>query len=124
MVNIMDPLLLTNLISEEKAIHFFYSLVAAGFVFWLTSILHNYIKSIIALRRVIGSARISKNNILRFPTTTGYIDGRILSIERDRVEIEFPEYVKTIPTKIFADMEWNVVKNTKIEDIEKDCCNS
>jgi hypothetical protein len=40
----MDPKLLTDLISEEQAIHFFYSIVAAGFVFRVSHhlILLNY----------------------------------------------------------------------------------
>jgi len=120
----MDPNLILDIISEEQAVHLFYSIVAAGFVFWITAMVHNYVKSLIALRKVVGSARIAKNNVLRFPTATGSIDGRILNIERDRVEIEFPEYIKTIPTKVFADMEWNVVKNKKIDMMSDDCCHN
>jgi len=120
----MDPKLLTDLISEEQAIHFFYSIVAAGFVFWVSALVHNYVKSIIAFKRVIGSARIAKNNILRFPTATGHIDGRILNIDIDRVEIEFHEFIRTIPTKNFVDMEWNVVKNKNMNNMTEDCCNT
>jgi len=126
----MDPKLITDIISEEQAIHFFYSIVAAGLVFWLTSMVHCYVKSIIAYNKVIGSARIAKNNILRFPTATGTIDGRLLNIDRKRVEVEFDDFIKTIPTKIFVDMEWNVVKNKSYMNTEEDvelimnCCDS
>lgn len=104
-----------NILPQDQAIYLFYTIISAGFVFWLTSRIQAYIKSLISLNKVVGSFRIAKNNILRFPTATGTIDGKILAIDRKRVEIEFEDFIRTVPTYIFAEMTWDIVKADKEE---------
>ena len=102
----MDIETMTKVLSQEQAMYLFYTIISAGFFFWISSKIQLYVKSLIALNKVTGSFRISKNNILRF----GSLDGKILAIDRHRVEIEFEEFIRTIPTYKVAEMTWDIVK--------------
>jgi len=106
----MNTEIVNEILPQDQAIYLLYTILSAGLIFWMTSKIQAFIKSIIAMNKVVGSFRISKNNILRFPTATGTIDGKILAIDRKRVEIEFDEFIRTIPTNLFAEMTWNIVK--------------
>jgi hypothetical protein len=109
----MNTEMVTQILPQEQAIYLLYTILLAGLIFWLTSKIQAYVKSLIALNKVVGSFRISKNNILRFSTSTGTIDGKILNIDRKRIEIEFDDFVRTIPTNLFAEMTWDIVKANK-----------
>lgn len=85
----MDITTFNQILPQDQAIYLFYTIISAGFVFWVVSRIQAYIKSIISLNKIVGSFRICKNNILRFPTSNGYIDGKLVSIDRKRVEIIF-----------------------------------
>jgi len=106
----MDMNMFKEILPQDQAIYLFYTIISAGFIFWISSKIQSYIKSLISLNKVVGSFRISKNNILRFPTAIGTIDGKIIAIDRKRVELEFDEFIRTIPTNIFAEMTWDIVK--------------
>jgi len=111
----MDIEVINKILPQEQAIYLFYTIISAGFLFWVTSKIQSYIKNLMSLKQVTGSFRISKNNILRFPTSTGTIDGKLLSVDMKRVEIEFDEFIRTIPTNVFAEMTWDIVKAHTIE---------
>ena len=93
----------------------FWGLVSAGIFFYIMMIMHNYICTIIALRCVTSSFRISKNCKMRFRSHTNneskYDDGILIEIDRRRVVIEFEETIMSIPTTKFVKMDWNIVKS-------------
>ncbi len=89
----------------------FLGLVSSGIFFYIMQLVHNYINTLIALKTITGSFRISKNDRLRFTTSTGFKDGCLIDIDRKRVEIEFPETIMSIPTIKFVNMSWDVVKS-------------
>lgn len=101
------------LITNAAMIKFFITILALAITLYIGALIQVFVKSIVAFNTVSGSFRISKGAVLRFGTATGTIDGMLIEMDRKRVEIEFDDSVKSIPTSTFAGMEWNVVKPGK-----------
>jgi len=100
-------------LSRLGAFCVFITILAAIIAAYIGALLHNFVKSIVAFNMVSGSFRISKGAVLRFGTATGTIDGMLIEMDRKRVEIEFDDSIKSIPTPKFAEMDWDVVKPGK-----------
>lgn len=83
-------------------------------VLWAAAAIKNWIGSQIAWWDFRTSLDISLGTHVGVSTSTGRIDGRIVSANRSRIIIETDDLRVYIPTKTFPDRDWILLKKNML----------
>lgn len=118
-----DVTMVTNVISNDAFVKLFITIVSTTFIFWITNVIKDKVRRIIALRKILGSFKISENCIFQFSTSTGSRFGKLISVDENRVTFKMEKSEMYIPTVKFAYDTWELVDRSiedSIEGLDKD----
>lgn len=86
------------------------SLLLAMLVIYIVMLIREFLVGLQAWRGFKHSLNLSLGTVVRMPTSTGYVDGKIIRANRKRIVIEMDDTIKFVPTKTFMERDWDIVK--------------
>ena len=87
-----------------------YTLLQLLLVAYFVMFLRNRIINELAWRQFKGSLVIGINTRVRLSTSSGHVDGKIISASRTSIKVETKDAIVYIPTKTFSSTSWVVLK--------------